>query len=78
MTTDPGPRRRITPGDWLGGKSWILSVVAFGLALAAVLTHQDWPVVALLLFGGVVYLVVPPLRRRLRILRAEMEQRHPR
>jgi hypothetical protein len=34
-------------------------------------------VVAVLIFAGVVYLVVPPLRRRLRILKAELEQRHP-
>jgi hypothetical protein len=77
MTADPGPRRRITPGDWLGPKSWILSVVALVLAGVAALTTRDWLVVSTLLAVAVIYLVIPPLRRRLRIYRAELGKRHP-
>jgi hypothetical protein len=43
----------------------------------AALTTRDWLVVSTLLAVAVIYLVIPPLRRRLRIYRAELEKRHP-
>jgi uncharacterized membrane protein YoaK (UPF0700 family) len=63
-------RPRITLSDWLGRWSWIVSVVAAIFGVLAIFFAHNALLVATFFAVAVIYLVLPPFKRRMRAMEA--------